>query len=502
MKLHLDPLYSACEGRLLPCLAALAFVLILPLLATAQENSLISGAVTDKSGAAVVGAQVVVASVGGNLTRTTETNSEGVYVVSALPSGAFDVTVTATGFQKFQARGVVVAIAQKARIDVVLTIGATTEEVVVHGENVSQVDTQSSDIGNTVTGKQINQLELNGRSFSQLVTLSTGVVDLTGQEEGTVGATGRIEYSINGGRAEYNNWEIDGGDIMDNGSNGTINVYPNLEAISEFRVLTSNYGAQYGKNGSGTVEVETKSGTSNFHGSAFEYVRNQTLNVNSWQNNFSNIPRPDYKKNDFGYTVGGPVFIPHVYNTDKKKTFFFWSQEWRHELVPGYPYLQNIPSTAERAGNFSDVCPTYTGSTFDVTAHTGCPYLPGSLGATTPNFATPFLNNTLPNAGNLSTTANALLSFIPASNFTNGGLPAYTANPSFHTNWREELIRVDQNLTSTERLIFRYIHDTWSTVAQGSLWGGPNSFGEVNTKFVGPGTSFVARLTSNISPSF
>ena len=155
-----------------------------------------------------------------------------------------------------------------------MTVGSITEEVAVTGENVAQVDTQSAEIGSTITGKQVQQLELNGRNFTQLVTLSPGVVNQTGQDEGTVGIIGNTLYSINGGRTEYNNWEIDGGDNMDNGSNTSLNVYPNLEAIAEFKVLTSNYGAQYGKNGSGTVEVETKSGTNEFHGSAFYYGRN------------------------------------------------------------------------------------------------------------------------------------------------------------------------------------------------------------------------------------
>ena len=122
-----------------------------------------------------------------------------------------------------------------------------TEEVVVTGENVAQLDTQSSEIGGTVTGKQINKLVLNGRNFTQLVKLTVpGVVDQTGSREGPVGIAGNVAYSINGGRTEYNNWELDGGDNMDNGSNATLNVYPNLEAIAEFKVLTSNYGAQYG----------------------------------------------------------------------------------------------------------------------------------------------------------------------------------------------------------------------------------------------------------------
>ena len=512
---------------------ALWVLLFLPFLTLAQTNGRISGTVTDKSGATVAGAQVLISSTGGNLTRTTETNSDGAYVGSSLPSGTYDITVTAAGFQKFEVKGVVLDVATNARVDVVLTVGKITEEVVVTGEEVTRVETQSSEIGSTITGKQVNELELNGRNFTQLVTLAPGVINQTGQDEGKVGVAGSITYSINGGRTEYNNWEIDGGDNMDNGSNTTLNVYPNLEAISEFKVLTSNYGAQYGKNGSGTVEVETKSGTSQFHGSAFEYNRNQVFNANNWENNGQGIPRPDYKKNDFGYTIGGPVYIPHVYNKDKKKTFFFWSQEWRREIVPGNTISQAVPSSAERAGNFNDVCPSGSGNFYAVNplGSDQNPVLPANtplypdcpssaLGPvfTAPNGTaqsyTPFPNNTLPNAGAFSSTTNALLSLIPKANNFSGTvgkyqagqaagspLPAYAANPSYPTNWREELIRVDHNLTDTERLTFRYIHDTWATVNQGPLWGVyNNSFDNTNTNFTGPTTSFVARLTSNISP--
>ena len=507
MKSHRLTSKSFCCTSLLAGLALLA-LLLLPFVAGAQTNGLISGTVIDKSGAAVVGAKVVIANIGGNLTRTTETNGDGVYVASALPSGSYNITVSAKGFQKFEAKGFVLEVAQKARLDVTLTVGAITEEVLVSGENVSQVDTQSSEIGSTITGKQVQELELNGRNFTQLVTLVPGVVSQTGQDEGTVGIAGNTMYSINGGRGQYNNWEIDGGDNMDNGSNNSINVYPNLEAISEFKVLTSNYGAQYGKNGSGTVEVETKSGTQQFHGSAFYYGRNDFFNANSWQDNGTGVKRPAYKKHDWGYTVGGPVYIPHLYNNDKKKTFFFWSQEWRREIVPGSNISQAVPSSAERQGNFNDICPAYTGGSFDPTVYTACPYQ--SLTGTA---AVPFSNNTLHTP--FPSTAAALLTLIPAANNFSGiggtypsgqaagtNIPVYVANPSLPTHWREELIRVDHNLTENQRLTFRYIHDTWGTVNQGPLWGQYlNTFDNTNTNFAGPTTSFVARLTSNFSPS-
>ncbi len=130
----------------------------------------------------------------------------------------------------------VLQVGQKARADVAMDVGTQKEEVTVEGSNVAQVETQSSDLAGTVSGRQITQLQLNGRNFTQLITLVPGVSNQTGQDEGTVGINGSVAFSVNGGRTEYNNWELDGGDNMDNGSNGTLNVYPSLEAIAEFKV--------------------------------------------------------------------------------------------------------------------------------------------------------------------------------------------------------------------------------------------------------------------------
>jgi len=254
--------------RIALALAVLMTVLPAALL-LAQDTASITGTVRDSSGAIVANATVVVASADRGIRRETTTNSDGEYSVPALTPGAYDVTVTATGFKKVEVTGVVLRVAQKARNDITMQVGATSTEVTVIGTSVAQVETQSSDLAGTVTGKEITQLQLNGRNFTQLVTLVPGVSNQTGQDEGEVGIAGNVSYSINGGRIEYNNWELDGGDNMDNGSNNTLNVYPSLEAIAEFKVLTSNYGAQYGRNGSGTIEVETKSGTNQFHGNAY-----------------------------------------------------------------------------------------------------------------------------------------------------------------------------------------------------------------------------------------
>jgi hypothetical protein len=491
------------------CLGVLIFALAFPLASRAQDTGYISGTVTDKSGAAVVGAEIVLKNGAGSLTRNTATNGDGAYVIPGLPGDTYDLSVTATSFEKFQAKGVKLDVGQKARIDVQLTVGAISSEIIVTGESVAQVATQSSEIGSTITGKQVNQLELNGRNFTQLVTLTPGVVDQTGSDEGKVGVYGNVAYSMNGGRTEYNNWELDGGDNMDNGSNATLNVYPNLEAIAEFKVLTSTYGAQYGRNGSGTIEVETKSGTNGFHGSTFYYGRNDFFNAKSWAEGQDPIAKKaPYKKHDYGYTIGGPVFIPNHYNSDKKKTFFFFSEEWRKEKNPSAAApgsngnsIANVPSDNERGGNFSDLCPAIpTGQTttsFTRAAFPDCP-------AANPGAAT---LTTFPNNSFTPTTVGAAIEgLIPKQNTTSNGLPAFQQIVSLPTTWREELVRIDHNLSNNYRLTFRYIHDSWQTVVPGALWGNNQNgnlpgFQNVSTGFVGPGSSFVARLNANIAPT-
>ena len=443
----------------------LGVVLSLSLAAWGQDSASITGTVTDQSGAAVPNAQVTVSSLDRGINRPTTTNATGDYLVAGLPSGPVNVTVVAQGFKRYEAKAIVLQVGQKARADVALEVGTIKEEVTVEGSSVAQVETQSSDLSGTVNGKQITQLQLNGRNFTQLVTLVPGVSNQTGQDEGTVGINGNVSFSINGGRVEYNNWELDGGDNMDNGSNSTLNVYPSLEAIAEFKVLTSNYGAQYGRNGSGTVEVETKSGTNGFHGNAYEFLRNDAFNSTKY---FLDSVSP-YKKNDFGYTIGGPII--------KNKTFFFWSQEWRRDRVPA-DFNAAVPSVEERAGDFTDQCSSPDGF---------CPSVGPDLIAAGYNPSDP--------------TVQALLGMIPLPTTGTGLDSRYRTSLSLPTNWREELIRVDHNFTDKIRGTVRYIHDSWDTVTDVPLWTNAGSFPTIQTAFKGPGVSLVARLNATFSPT-
>jgi hypothetical protein len=465
------------------CCLLFALCLLLPALLVAQQSSSIDGSVTDKSGGAIQKAKVTLTNTGQGTTVNATTNTAGEYSLPGLEAGTYNLQVIAQGFEKFAANGIIVRVARKERVDAQLTVGAVTAEVDVSGSDMGVVQTESPEISFTITGKQITQLVLNGRNFSQLVTLSPGVVSQTGQDEGETGVAGSVEYSMNGGRPQYNNWEVDGASIMDNGSNSTLNVYPNVDAIAETQVLTSNYGAQYGRNASGTVQAQTKSGTEHLHGDVFEFLRNNAFNAR----NYFESSVPTYKKHDYGFTIGGPVYIPRIYTPGLRKTFFFYSQEFRHENVPGTVFNQQVPSDAERTGNFSDLCPA-PGSSVDQTNYPDCP-VNQATGAYFPNNQVPVDPN-----------GNALLVLIPAANTGSGTSSFYNSSPAQLTTNREELFRIDQVINEKLHGFYRFIYDSWATVSSAPTFQ-TNAFPTVENSFAGPGIDMVASLTYAATPS-
>ena len=247
-------------------------------------------------------------------------------------------------------------------------------------------------------------------------------------------------------------------------------------------VLTSNYGAQYGRNASGTVLSQTKSGTEHFHGDVFEFLRNDDFNAR----NYSETSRPTYKKHDYGFTVGRPVFIPKLYKPASMKTFFFYSQEWRHENVPATVFNQSVPSTAERTGDFSDQCPA-AGSAVDATDFPNCP-----VDLTTGAY---FPGNQVPVDAN----GQALLVLIPAGNVGSGTSSFFQASPSQLTTNREELFRIDQVFNEKFRGYYRFIYDSWQQTTSEPTFD--QCFSTVTNAFKGPGVDMVANLTYAASPS-
>src|SRR5271163_5012694 len=306
--------------------------------ASAQDNQTgaIAGTVRDNT-TAVVSATAVTITGSTGKPITVNTDEKGEYTASGLAPGSYTVSVSRPGFKPFESKGVLVTAAETMHVNITLEPSAVTEKVNVEGNTVTQIEQQSSQISGTVTSKELTSLMLNGRSFTQLIALTPGVSNQTGQDEALVGIKGSVKYSVNGGRVEYNSYEVDGGDILNaslNGSSSTLIVYPSIDAIGSLQVLTSNYGAMYGRSASGITVATTKSGAdfSGFHGDGYFFLRNEHFNA---RNFFDQTPRaPLYQKYDPGFTIGGPLFIPHVFNTKKDKTFFFFSEEYRHERQP------------------------------------------------------------------------------------------------------------------------------------------------------------------------
>ena len=514
----------------------------------------VTGSVTDQTGAVLTGATVTVSSASG-FKQTGTTNAQGVYTVSGLPPGTYDMAVTAPSFKAFQTSGIALAAGDVMPMDAMLETGGEKQEVNVTAGGAAQVETENAEVSGTITQKEVINLGLNGRNFTQLITLTPGVSNQTGQDEAKVGVNGSVKYSVNGGRVEYNSFEVDGSDVLNAGLSGaesTLVVYPSLDAIQEVKVLTSNYGAQYGRTASGTVQVTTKSGGSQWHGNAYEFFRNEDMNARNYFD--QTLHAPLYRRNDFGYTLGGPLWIPNVYNQNKQKTFVFFSEEFRIEKSPSElqpNFNQAVPTLAEREGNFSDVCPNpydpqdaktlrnTTGNPggpflFPIASFPDCPGVPSVV--QTPGYRTLFENenngtfnyNTLIGGIGGSTPANAGLdpnavailhsNLIPLPNAFSGCnsslvgqvdhttlqpiMPCYDAIISEPTHWREELFRIDHHFSPKLLATFHYIHDSWNTVTPTPNWGTvKNTFPTVQNKFVGPGIDMMVRLTQTITPS-
>jgi hypothetical protein len=514
-------------------LCILAFILGISPETFAQNapTGSIAGTVKDNSAAVIPAATITIANDSGVI-QTGTADEKGEYRIDGLAPGSYTVTIQGPGMKDFTAKDVAVTADQIARVDATMTPSEVSTSINVQGQTVTQVETESATIGGTLTSQEVVSLGLNGRNFTQLIALAPGVSNQTGQDEALVGVKGSVNYSVNGGRVEYNTYDVDGGDVLNasiNGSKSTLIVYPSIDAIAELQVLTSNYGAMYGRSASGTILATTKSGGSSFHGDGYLFFRNNALNDRNYFDQTKHAPT--YEKYDPGFTIGGPVYIPGHYNTAKDKTFFFWSEEYRHDKEP-VEFNQAVPGLAERDcalaasvnpncasplvpgtvfGDFSDVCPTVTGGlgqvAFSRVSGTALPFFPDcpSTSAGSGLTGVTYPGNLVPMDPHSFALINTNL--IPAPNGTTGCNSSvgscYDTTVSPLTTWREDLFRIDQNFTTREKASFRYIHDDWKTVVTTPEWAFVhNSFPTVENNFVGPGTSMVAHFTSTITNTF
>ena len=321
-------------------LIAMFGVLLSGGVAHAQNGGEITGTVTDPTGAVVPNVDVKITSVETGNSRSTKSNGAGIFDFPGLDNGDYNLTAGSTGFEAYRKDGIVLNIAQTLRADITLTVGSSTQMVVVQS-NALQVQSETSEVSTLITGQQISQLLTNGRNITSLATMGTGVSGNLPSFNGIAAQTSTATISFNGTNPNHNNWLIDGGEVYDRGSGGKLDVLPAPDVIAEFQVLASNYPPDYGINSGGTIVMQLKSGTKGFHGGLWEFVRNDDLDAGYYFNKQANTPSPELRLNIFGGDIGGPVIIPHLYNSSRQKTFFFWSEEWRKYIQGANASAQN-----------------------------------------------------------------------------------------------------------------------------------------------------------------
>ena len=473
--------------------AALFGVMLCLLGAAAMSQDItatIYGEVKDPQGAVIGKAKVTLTNTDTNLVvKTVDTDSSGSFVFPGLQVGHYAIAVTASGFAAFEQTGIDLHASDRYTVRAQLKVGSVNEKVTVEASAV-QVDLDTSQVTGLITGREMRDLTLNNRQFEQLVILQPGVSNgspdqlYIGTTNPFTGAVNRADFSVNGARTNMNNWTIDGADNVDRGSNLTLLNYPSVDAIQEFKVIRGLYNAEYGRAGGGQMDVVTRSGTNQYHGSGYEFWRNDDLNANNpftksqqLSAGLQNKP-PTLRYHDFGATFGGPV--PKLRNT-----YFFVSEEWRRVITYAVPSNSQLflPTSSEKQGIMQ--VPVCIGTVSAAGACTGT------------------TSNTVP-AGLMNATALAYVKDV----FGNSPNPDPTTHffPSTFRNqfndW-QNLIRIDHQFSQKFNVFGRYMHDTIPTVEPFGIFG-PNSFvpGAATSQTKSPGTTWVAHVSYSFSPTF
>ncbi|MEQ1644202.1 MAG: carboxypeptidase regulatory-like domain-containing protein, partial [Pyrinomonadaceae bacterium] len=486
------------------CLLAVSIAICLgAVVGFAQEiTGNIAGTVRDTNGAAVAGATVVLTDSGkGVVVRNSISDSEGNYSFPNLATSIYTISVEAPNFKKSVQTNIKVDVGQRRTADVVLSAGRIEEVVTVEADAVA-VDLSSATSGTVISGDQVRELSINNRNFTQLVTLAPGVSnDLADQVYvGTTNPEGQaniVSISVNGARSSQNTFTVDGADVTDRGSNLTIQAYPSVDSIGEFKVLRSLYPAESGRSGGGQINVVTRSGTAKFHGSAYEFIRNEAFNANRVDiNNLANPPlgrdsngkakRPPFRYNNYGWTLGGPIYFLNFGEADPgegyfrryEKTFFFFSQEWRKDKR--FPTLTStVPTQNQRNAFFTvPICLQATG--------------------TTCNLALP-ANSTLTNINPVAQQyVNFIYNQLP---LPNSGVNTLTAPADGISDFRQELIKIDHTFNDKISGYYRYQRDTIPTIDANSLFSSGSGLPGVSTTSTdSPGRTHTAQITYAVSP--
>ena len=415
-------------------------------------TSTIIGTVTDPANAVLANEPVTLKDAGTGSVRSATTDSAGIFRFANVNPGNYSISVSATGFKTHTTTGVEVSANETRNVgSLQLQLGSLSDTVSITAE-ATPIQLSSSEKSQEIDGNQLNAITLKGRDLFGYMKLVPGVIDRSSSRDVTSpGAIGNI--TINGNTSALN-FTVDGVTDMDTGSNGTLHYEPNLDAVQELKVLTSNYQAEFGRNSGGTITVVTKSGTRDFHGSGAWNHRHEQFNANNWQNNRSPTaaglaqPIPRYRFNVETYTIGGPIYIPKVFNREKKRFFFFWSQEYTGQFVSGGTQTKYTPTALERQGDFSQSF-----------ANNGT-----LLTINDPQSGAPFPGNRIPaNRADPTGLGPAMLAFFPLPNFTGTGNQANVVNyfeaaSATHPR-RNDVLRIDTIVTSKINGYFRWIND-------------------------------------------
>jgi hypothetical protein len=439
----------------------------------------ISGTVTDPSGAVVPKATVTITNEATKVKRSIETDETGFYVAPNLIAASYSVKVEQTGFKTMTKTGNVLVAGGRLTVDLSLAVGTTSESVTVEasGETVNVV---SGEVARTIDTKQVQDLALNTRNYMQLVSLIPGVALTTDDALGMSSNMAINNQAVNGNRADQNLVTVDGGFNMDSGSNASQINNVGLDFVQEVSVKTSNFSAEYGRNAGASINVVTRSGGNNFHGGAFEFLRNDVFDAIDASAKLSAKPTDPIKKlksplrfNDFGWTLGGPI--------KKGKLFFFAGQEWKR--IRQFASAQNLttPTTAELAGDFTAsgvvLC---TPGTFNTTTHVCGTPLPGN------NIASMITPD-----GKAIANVYKLMQSQIASSFNNADVGQNTTfQPNNPSNWREDIIRIDYHPNDKHAIYGRYIHDSLNLIAAFGTFSDNGTLPTVPTDRVRPGYNY------------
>ena len=464
MTIKMKCLWAACIG--------LSFAIALY---GQAESGTIVGVVRDPGGAVVPGATVTLVNEGTHFTRSVVTNSAGEYTAYSFPTGRISVSVTQPGFQKLVRTGIELTAADTLTVDLALTVGSVQETVQVTAE-ASLLQSQTAAVSSLISNQQILETPLNGRAFTQLMPLSTGASPTTSNMQATVGTGQRsnVAISVNGSVANNNTYLIDGFDNRDLWINYLIMV-PTLDSIQEVRILASNYSAEYGAAAGATTVVQTKGGTNDFHGDAYEFLRNSALDANTFFNNLNGLAKPPFHRNEFGGTGGGPI--------RKDKTFFFADYQGTRIIQP-ITTTSTIPTLAQQAslqtGNFGSTSATLY-NPYDV--------VNGSR--------VPFPNNQIPTAL-LDPAAIKLGSLLPLPTNSKSS-NNYVINPPNTERDDQFDVRLDQNLGISDRIFFKYSYFNMLGTTGGLLLPGPNAAINVGQYLTGSGTTPLQNWTAGVN---